>query len=196
MAEAQKRLCIVTGERLPMNALIRFVLSPEREVVPDLKHELPGRGVWVKANAQAVAIAVADFRFSKAFRAGCKADSTLPQRIADLIRADARQYLALANKAGLVAVGFERTAAALDSGESRVLVEAADGSEDGHRKLRSRRPPGCEIVAEFDSRDLSLALGRANVIHAALAEGSLTEKFLAAARLAEAFSHRPQSTDR
>jgi predicted RNA-binding protein YlxR (DUF448 family)/ribosomal protein L30E len=196
MAEAQERLCIVTGERLPMNALIRFVLSPEGEVVPDLKHELPGRGVWVKANAQAVAKAVADCRFPKAFRAGCRADSALPQRIAGLIRADARQYLALANKAGLVAVGFERTAAALDSGKSRVLVEAADGSEEGHRKLRSRRPSGCEIVAEFDARELSLALGRANVIHAALAEGSLTGKFLAAARLAEAFCHGPQSTDR
>jgi predicted RNA-binding protein YlxR (DUF448 family) len=196
MAEAPERLCIVTGERLPTNALIRFVLSPEGQVVPDLKQELPGRGVWVKAQAQAVAKALADGRFPKAFRAGCKADSALPQRIADLIRANARQYLALANKAGLVAVGFERTAETLNSGKARVLVEAADGSEEGHRKLRLKRPAGCEIVAEFDSRELSLALGRANVIHAALAEGSLTEKFLAAARLAEAFGHEPQSTDR
>lgn len=196
MAEAPERLCIVTGERLPASALVRFVLSPEGEVVPDLKHELPGRGVWVKARAETVAKAVADGRFARAFRTPCRADSALPQRIAALIRADARQYLALANKAGLVAAGFERTAEALDSGKARVLIEAADGSEEGHRKLRSRRPSGCEIVAEFDSRELSLALGRANVIHAALAEGSLTDKFLAAAGLAEAFGHEPQSTDR
>ena len=151
MSESPERLCIVTGERLPVNALIRFVVSPEGEVVPDLKHELPGRGVWVKARAETVARAVADGRFAKAFRAACRADSEMPRRIAGLIRADARQYLALANKAGLVAVGFERTAEALDSGKARVLIEAA---------------------------------------------GSLTEKFLAAARLAEAFGHGPQSTDR
>jgi uncharacterized protein len=196
MSEAPERQCIVTGERLPTHALIRFVLSPDGQVVPDLKHELPGRGVWVKARSETVSKAIADGRFAKAFRAGCTADSALPQRIAGLIRADARQYLALANKAGLVVAGFERTAEALLSGKARILVEAADGSEDGRRKLRSKRPPGCEIVADFDSRELSLALGRANVIHAALAEGSLTEKFLAAARLAEAFCHRPQSTDR
>ena len=59
--------------------------------------------------------------------------------------------------------------------------EAGPSSES----CRSKRSPGCEIVAEFDSRELSLALGRANVIHAALAEGSLTDKFLAAARLAD-----------
>lgn len=196
MSEAPERQCIVTGERLPTHALIRFVLSPDGQVVPDLKHELPGRGVWVKARSETVFKAIADGRFAKAFRAGCTADSALPQRIAGLIRVDARQYLALANKAGLVVAGFERTAEALLLGKARILVEAADGSEDGRRKLRSKRPPGCEIVADFDSRELSLALGRANVIHAALAEGSLTEKFLAAARLAEAFCHRPQSTDR
>jgi uncharacterized protein len=196
MAEGPDRLCIVTGERLPIHALIRFVLGPAGQVVPDLKHDLPGRGVWVKARLETVARAVADSRFAKAFRADCKADSDLPQRIAGLIRADARQYLALANKAGLVSAGFERTAETLSSGKARVLIEAADGSEEGRRKLRLRRPPGCEIVAVFDSRELGLALGRANVIHAALAEGSLTKKFLAAARLAEAFGPGPQSTDR
>src|SRR5687768_4781750 len=98
MAEAPERLCIVTGEHLPTAALIRFVLSPEGEVVPDLKHELPGRGVWVRANAQAIAKAVAEGRFAKAFRGKCKADAGLPDRIGGLIRAGARQYLALANK--------------------------------------------------------------------------------------------------
>lgn len=192
MAETSERLCIVTGERLPTDALIRFVLSPQGEVVPDLKHELPGRGVWVKARAEAVAKAVTDGRFARAFRAACRADPDLPQRIAGLIRANARQYLALANKAGLAVAGFERTAEALASGKARVLVEAADGSEEGHGKLRARRPSDCEIVAAFDSCELGLALGRANVIHAALAEGSLTERFLAAARLVEAFGNEPQ----
>jgi predicted RNA-binding protein YlxR (DUF448 family) len=178
----------VTGERLDSKDLIRFVLGPGTEVVADLKHNLPGRGVWVRAARHAVAAAVAKQLFHKAFRTGCTADPELPARIEELLREEARQYLALANKAGLVAAGFDQTLAALTAGKARVLLEAADGSEDGRRKLRGKRPAKCEIIAMFDSRELDLALGRANVIHAAVAEGGLAEKLLAAARRLEAYT--------
>jgi predicted RNA-binding protein YlxR (DUF448 family) len=187
MAEGPERMCIATGEHLPSAELIRFVLSPEGEIVPDLHHELPGRGLWVRASRKALAKALAEERFSKALRKTCKAAPDLAERVESLIRERARQYLALANKAGLVVHGFEKTAEALAARRARVLIEASDGAADGRRKLRQRLPEGCEIVAAFDSRELSLALGRANVIHAALAKGSLAEKFLAAARRVEAF---------
>lgn len=183
----RERLCIATGERLESGQLIRFVLGPGSEVVPDLKHRLPGRGVWVKAKREAVAAAVAEQRFAKGFKAKCTASADLPDRVLTLLRQDARQYLALANKAGLVVAGFEKTSEALAAGKARLLIEAADGAEDGRRKLRGQRPSGCEIVAIFGSRELGLALGRANVIHAAVAKGGLAEKLLSAARRVEAF---------
>ena len=40
------RRCLVTRERLPKEAMIRFVLGPGRELVPDLAGKLPGRGMW------------------------------------------------------------------------------------------------------------------------------------------------------
>jgi predicted RNA-binding protein YlxR (DUF448 family) len=181
-------MCIVTGERLDQDKLIRFVLNPEAEVVPDLKHRLPGRGVWVKATREAVTKAVTERRFAKAFRSKCTSSLDLPARLDALLRHEARQYMALANKAGLVVTGFEKTSEALAAGRARLLLEASDGAEDGRRKLRNRRPEGCEIIATFDSRELDLALGRANVIHAAVAHGSLAEKLLAAARRAQAFA--------
>jgi predicted RNA-binding protein YlxR (DUF448 family) len=187
MAEGPQRMCIATGEHLPADELIRFVLGPQGEIVPDLQHELPGRGLWVRASRKALAKAIAEERFSKALRRKCSAAPDLPDRVESLIRARARQYLALANKAGLLVHGFEKVADALSAGRARVLIEASDGAEDGRRKLRQRLPEGCEIVAAFDSRELSLALGRANVIHAALAKGSLADKFLTAARRVEAF---------
>jgi uncharacterized protein len=182
-----ERMCIMTGERLDPKRLIRFVLSPEAEVVPDLKHRLPGRGVWVKATREAIARTVAEQRFAKAFRVKCTASPDLAVRLEDLMRKEARQYLALANKAGLVVAGFEKTAEALAAGKARLLIEAFDGAEDGRSKLRLRRSENCEIVSAFASQELDLALGRANVIHAAVAQGSLAEKLLAAVRRVEAF---------
>ncbi len=38
-------MCAVTRQVAPTDDLIRFVLSPTGEVVPDLKRKLPGRGL-------------------------------------------------------------------------------------------------------------------------------------------------------
>jgi uncharacterized protein len=181
------RRCIVSGEEHDKSELIRFVLGPDGEVVPDLRQKLPGRGVWLAASRRALERAIAENRFARAFKAKCRVDPDLPARLESLIRQEARQYLALANKAGLVVAGYEKTAEALAAGRARLLIEAVDGAEDGRRKLRAKRPEGCEIVAIFTSRELDLALGRANVIHAAVAKGSLAEKLLSAARRVEGF---------
>jgi predicted RNA-binding protein YlxR (DUF448 family) len=181
------RKCIVSGEEHDKADLIRFVLGPGNEVVPDLQQKLPGRGVWLAADRRALERALAENRFSKAFKAKCRVDPGLPARLEDLFRREARQYLALANKAGLVVAGYEKTADALARGRARLLIEAADGAEDGRRKLRVKRAEGCEIVAIFAAHELDLALGRANVIHAAVAKGGLAEKLLSAARRVEAF---------
>ena len=52
--ETPERRCIVTGEVQPRAGLIRFVASPEGEVVPDLAEKLPGRGFWVLAERAAL----------------------------------------------------------------------------------------------------------------------------------------------
>src|SRR3979411_2733447 len=43
------RRCIVTRERLPKERMIRFVVGPDRQSVPDLTARLPGRGIWLSA---------------------------------------------------------------------------------------------------------------------------------------------------
>lgn len=44
------RRCIVTRERLPKERMIRFVVGPDRQIVPDLTARLPGRGIWLSAS--------------------------------------------------------------------------------------------------------------------------------------------------
>jgi predicted RNA-binding protein YlxR (DUF448 family) len=191
------RTCIVTGEERDKSELIRFVMGPDGDVVPDLRQNLPGRGVWLTPDRRTIERAIAENRFAKAFKAKCRVAADLPVRVESLIRQEARQYLALANKAGLVVAGFEKTAEALTAGRARLLLEASDGAEDGRRKLRARCPSGCEIVAIFTSRELDLALGRANVVHAAVAKGVLAERLMSAARRVEKFgAQSAECTDR
>ena len=86
--------------------------------------------------------------------------------------------------------GFDKTEAALKQGRAAVLVAASDGAADGRRKLFAKlRGAGHadRLVECFASADLDLALGRTNVIHAAINPGGLAQKFLACARRYEFF---------
>src|ERR1700754_2749179 len=65
---ATERMCAVTREARPIGELIRFVVSPQGEVIPDLKRKLPGRGLWVSASRRTVAEAVRRNQFSRGSR--------------------------------------------------------------------------------------------------------------------------------
>ncbi len=176
------RSCIVTREVKPPSDLIRFVLSPDGVVTPDIGRVLPGRGVWVTAGCAFLAEAVKRKAFARAF----KREAVLPTDLTDLtgrlLRKDALQALSLANKAGAAICGFEKVKTALTAGEVLALIEASDGSPEGRRKLLSAAPrtqvaaeegPATEklpIIDSFESPDLDLAFGRSHVIHAALIE--------------------------
>ena len=185
-----ERMCIVTRSHGEPDDLVRFVRGPDGTVVPDIRCELPGRGVWVQARRALVAEAVKRRLFRRGLGEDCLAPDGLPEQVADLLRRTALNYLSLANKAGLVIAGFEKVAAAIGKGRVSVLLEAADGAEDGRRKLVGKLNSSgqeAEIVRSFDSAALDLALGRPHVIHAALAGNGLTGKFVAATRKFEAY---------
>ena len=170
------RTCIVTRAGRPPEEMIRFVLAPDGSVTPDIKHRLPGRGVWVTASAEVVAQAVKRRAFDRGFRGKAVVSDDLPGQIDRLLEADCLQRLSLANKAGLVTPGFAKVEAAIVEGGVTSVLHATDGGQDGKRKigqaLRRRfgdaAPPEMEC---FASAQLDLALGRTNVIHAALRAG-------------------------
>lgn len=195
---AEQRMCIVTRTVRPRDELIRFVRDPAGNVVPDLKGGLPGRGVWIAARADLVARAVDRRLFERAFRAPASAGPDLAERVGGLLRRRALDLLGMARRAGQVVTGFAKVEALVGSGGAGVLIEAADAAEDGRRKLRGRFSAALSaadddvdaaslIVSCFTIEQLSLALGRTNVVHAALIKGRLGEEFLAAARRYEAY---------
>jgi predicted RNA-binding protein YlxR (DUF448 family) len=184
---APERTCIVTRQHRAPEELIRFVLGPDHAVVPDLKRKLPGRGVWVGLSRDLVAQAVRKQLFSRGLKEKAIASPDLPELIETLLRRDAAQGLALANKAGLITTGFAKVEAAIGSGKVAALIHARDGAADGKRKLRQalRRRFGENAPHEFDvltTDEMDSALGRGNVVHALLGPGAAAKVFLASAR--------------
>lgn len=179
-----ERTCIVTRAKGLPEDMIRFVIGPGGAVVPDIRRKLPGRGVWVTARAGRVAEAVKRQAFSRGFKTKVVVSESLAAEIEALLTKDCLQALSLASKAGQVVSGFAKTEEAIASCAVAGLVHAADCGADGMRKLGQglRRRYGDERarprVELFASGQLDLALGRANVIHAALIEGPASEGFL------------------
>ena len=184
---ATMRMCAVTREVRPIDELIRFVVSPTGEVVPDLKRKLPGRGLWVSASRRAVAEAVRRNQFGKGFKRAVQVSPALSETTESLLERSLVEALAMAAKAGQVVSGFGKVETALAQRRVQVLVHAADGAADGIRKLdaivrqnagindESRELP---VVTALSSEQLDLALGRSNVIHAALLAGPASKTFL------------------
>jgi predicted RNA-binding protein YlxR (DUF448 family) len=168
--------------------MLRFALDPDGSVVPDIRRELPGRGVWTELSFKAVSRAAAKQVFSRAFRAKAEAPASLAEAVAALLERDALQSLSIANKAGLVVAGAFKVDSAIEAGDVVAVIQASDGAADGAAKrvqaLRAKLGPEADGVVRvdiFSSRQLDLALGRANVIHAALKHGAASSAFLARA---------------
>lgn len=186
-----ERMCIVTRQVKEPGELIRFVADPEGKVVADLRCVLPGRGVWVTATAAMVAEARTRKLFARGLKAKVEADADLEAKIAHLLRKQALSSLSLANKAGLVVAGHDKVDETVAQARARLLIEARDAAPNGIERMRRKalgvRPQGLDVISCFTSAELGLALGRTNVIHAAVAEGGLAEKLALEALRVEAF---------
>jgi predicted RNA-binding protein YlxR (DUF448 family) len=184
---ATQRMCAVTRAVRPIDELIRFVVSPSGDAIPDLKRKLPGRGLWISASHRAVAEAVKRHQFSKGFKREVRVAPSLVADTENLLVRSVIEALAMAAKAGQVVSGFSKVEGALRERQAQALIHASDGAPDGIRKLdavlRQNRPGGDEsrefpVVGVLTSEQLDLALGRSNVIHAALLAGPAGKTFL------------------
>ena len=176
----------MTGVKDDPEAMLRFALAADGSVVPDIRRKLPGRGVWTRLSVETVRRAAVKGAFARAFRARAEAPVSLAETVDALLERDALQSLSMANKAGLLVAGASRVDAAIVAGGVAALILASDGAPDGAAKrgqaLRAKLGPATGTIARinvFSSSQLGLALGKANVIHAALKSGAASSAFLA-----------------
>lgn len=184
LPEGSLRLCAATRVERSPDDLIRFVAGPEG-IVPDLARRLPGRGVWVTADRESVAKAVKSKAFARSLKAPVAVADDLATRVDGLLERRAAEALSLANKAGSVVTGFEKIDRRLASGDVTALVHGSDAADGGREKLDRKfvaiaggeRAAG-RIVTLLTIDQISLAIGRPNVVHAALIKGGASERFM------------------
>lgn len=172
------RKCIATGEIQPKTQLIRFVTSPDGQIVPDFKETLPGRGIWVSCHKDSLEIALKKGLFSKAAKRKVSVSETLSTEIEKVLISRCLNILGLCRKSGVLNTGFAKVEASLKSGKAAVLIAASDGSKDGTSKME-RFAKDLPLVDIFDRAELSQAIGRDNAVHLSLAPSRLADRFVA-----------------
>lgn len=169
-----ERKCIATGEVQPKYGLIRFVVGPEDTIYPDVTGKLPGRGIYVSADREALEQAVKKMLFSR----GAKQQVKIPDDLVDEVERQMSRrvvdLIAMSRKAGSAVAGYEKVKAWLQSEEALVLIQASDGSGRGKSKLST--PHYGSYIGWLTADELGLAFGRQTVIHGALSSGGLTKR--------------------
>ena len=180
---APERRCILSGEHGERASLVRLAVSPEGDVLPDIHAKAPGRGAWLAVSRAELETAMAKGKLkgalARAFKgAPLQVPADLPQRIEDALSRALLDRLGLELRAGHLLLGSDRIAEHARGGSVELLLHAADASTDGSRKLDQAWRVGREaegtgeagVVLPLDRVALSVAMGRDNVVHMALAD--------------------------
>ncbi|WP_050605563.1 RNA-binding protein [Ruegeria sp. 6PALISEP08] len=173
-SDGPERKCIATGEVQPKYGLIRFVMGPDGQVVPDVAAKLPGRGVYVAADRAALDKAIGKKLFARGFKAQVSVPQDLTEEVEKQIARRVVELLSLARKSGDAVAGYEKVKTWLDREEAQVLLQAIDGSGRGKSKLST--PHFGKYIGWLTADELGQAFGRQTVIHAALASGGLAKR--------------------
>jgi hypothetical protein len=190
--KGSERRCILTGEAAPRASLIRLALGPDGQVAADWSERLPGRGAWITADRSLFDSVAGRGRLRGALARAFKANSfTLPDDLGVRIAASLRQRLlarlGLEKRAGNLIIGEERVREALRAGKVWLVLHAGDARPDGADRLDGMaRAVGESLGEDIGQRRLpmsreilSAALGRDNVVHAAITDKAAAARVLA-----------------
>ena len=157
--------------------MIRFVLGPDGQVVPDVAAKLPGRGFWLSARADVLESARAKGAFARAARGPVSVPADLNHVLQAQLARRVSDHLGLARRAGQAVAGFAKAREWVQASAAGLVVQACDGSEDERRRLLS----GAESLAvawPMDAASLGAVFGRDQVVHVAVAPGRLAGMLL------------------
>jgi len=162
---------------MPKDRLLRFVVGPDGELVPDLGEQLPGRGLWLSGERDMVNTACAKGLFARAARRNVQVPEDLADRVDALMSVRCLDLIGLARRAGKAIAGFEKTKARLRENRGGVLLQARDAAADGRDKIRSLAPD-LPLVDLFSAEELGRALGRDNAVHGVIDRGGLADRLI------------------
>ena len=162
------RTCIVTGQTGPSDQLIRFVVSPDGMIFPDIGHKLDGRGAWWLASQQVLEQALKAKRLEKALKADAVVSDLIPYVDQQLLKR-VQHMLGMGRKAGVVIGGAGKISASKDA--VTMLLAASDASEREARGLIDAT--GADIHKGYlAGEELGQVFGRASLAFVACLEES------------------------
>ena len=188
-----ERRCILTGDHGSRSDLLRLAISPDGLVLPDPLARAPGRGAWLGVNRAELDAAMGAGKnggklrgaLARAFKgAPLTVPDDLSARIEAALTRALLDRLGLEMRAGKVLLGSDRIAEHARGGAVSLLLHASDASADGSRKLDQAWRVGNDaegsgekgVTLPLDRAALSVALGRENVVHLALADDRAAER--------------------
>jgi predicted RNA-binding protein YlxR (DUF448 family) len=182
-ATGPQRSCIATGETGAPERMIRFVVGPAGDVVPDLARRLPGRGLWVKAQRSAVERAVAKNLFARAARNATgepvRPAADLADRVERLLLERALADLSRARRAGRAVAGFVKVEQMVGQRRAGLLIVADEADGDGLGKLEAvRRATGLPLARLGDAAALGGIFGREQAVYVAVARDDAGGAFI------------------
>lgn len=185
--KGHERKCVATNKVEDTTKMIRYVLSPDGDITPDIMGKLPGRGVWVTAHREHLAKAIKIGGFARGFKSKIKVRPDLEELVETLLARRLLGLLAMARKSGHIAIGYDQVKAAAASGKVSWRIEAREGASDGRGKIRTLakavalelEQPVPKVIGCFSGAELAEALGRDTVVHVSLPPGKLAKAFTA-----------------
>jgi predicted RNA-binding protein YlxR (DUF448 family) len=180
--------------RLPKENMIRFVVGPDRRIVPDLAADLPGRGIWLSARADVLEAARTKGGFARAARGQVVVPPDLVAFITVALTRRIAETLGLARRAGQAVSGFSKAREWLVAGRAALVVQARDGSPDERARFLGGNRGRAPVVMPLDAEALGVVFGRDHAVHVAVAPGRLAERLrVESARLAGVQGLEPET---
>ncbi len=152
--------------------MIRFVIGPDRQIVPDLAAKLPGRGMWLSARADVLETARARGAFARVARGPVTCPADLAATLQAGLRRRVVEHLGLARRAGQAVSGFAKAREWISRGNAAGVVQADDGSVDERARLLSGAR-GIWVAWPLPADALGAIFGRDHAVHVAVAKGRL-----------------------
>lgn len=170
------RRCLLSRRHDHPDNMLRFVVAPGGDIVPDLAARLPGRGMWLCADREVLGNPQLPRVFARGARRQVKLPDQLPKLVAEGLAKRLQDGISLGRRAGDAVCGFQKCRERIASGRVGVVMCAADASRDelsrlmsGHRDLPVVRVP---------DRELALAFGRDHAVYAVMAPGALARRLI------------------
>ncbi len=158
--------------------MIRFVVSPDRVLTPDLAARLPGRGMWLSARGDVLETARKRGGFARAARGPVTIPADLAVMLQDGLLHRIADLLGFARRAGQAVSGYTKAREWITAHKAGLIVQASDGSTDERARLLSgaRDMP---VLAVMTGSKLGAVFGRDHVVHVAVAAGALAQRLVA-----------------